>query len=393
MHPLMRRIRLRQGHHVHSRRPSGASVLAHSDQSLTIQQKNLPDTATAYSYLPHMTFGATSSPRHSSGPFSSIPASSSTSFNRSFPSLPPLASPVPEPRNDRQPIISSSSSSDSFHSAKTIKDAELEIAELRLAMVGMGKAMSEWLAALPAQTPDRAKNGLVRIRDTLLESAGKDTEEIVREWGWHEGLETPSSREQTPGPELEGPDQVAMERTGSNRNREHLRETDRSPIVDQITPRPAQTTFASSSAGPSPYQGSSQIDSSSSALQQVVNEDQVDTRPTLHLSTRNDRPAAGLIRVPMTAPGSRTASRPVSSGTSPMLASSAGPSPSPLLQPAGYAIRGPLELDRGRTDPLAKLGDDASSLPRGHHPSREPVHVVEKPPEPEVDPLAGIGLR
>jgi hypothetical protein len=86
---------------------------------------------------------------------------------------------------------------DSSASVKTIRDAEREVAELRLAMMGMGKAMSEWLDQLPkgqTEGEETAWRGLSRIKGTLLDAAGKDVDEIVKEWGWHEGLEAGSSR-------------------------------------------------------------------------------------------------------------------------------------------------------------------------------------------------------
>lgn len=90
---------------------------------------------------------------------------------------------------------------------KTIKDAEREMAELRLAMLGMGKAMSEWLDVLhnsqqqmEESERENAWKGLERVKDTLIDGAGKDVDEIVKEWGWHEGLEASSSRSSTPAP-------------------------------------------------------------------------------------------------------------------------------------------------------------------------------------------------
>ncbi|WVF66456.1 hypothetical protein IAT40_001196 [Kwoniella sp. CBS 6097] len=168
-------------------------------------RKNLPDSATAYSYLPNLPFSPAGTPNRESGsPFSSIPSSSSALPSaRSFVTSAPV-----------RPHIQTRPSIDSAASVQSLKDAELEMAELRLAMVGMGKAMSEWLDLLRPTTdsPDRAKptnenaeqqdawKGLEKVKDSLLDAAGKETDDIVREWGWHDGLEASSSRASTPAP-------------------------------------------------------------------------------------------------------------------------------------------------------------------------------------------------
>ncbi|OCF34976.1 TBC1 domain family member 5 [Kwoniella heveanensis BCC8398] len=178
-------------------------------------RKNLPDSATAYSYLPNLPFSPAGTPNRESGsPFSSIPSSSSA--------LPSARSYVTSP--SVRPQIQTRPSIDSAESVQSLKDAELEMAELRLAMVGMGKAMSEWLDLLrpatlasiasPSSDTDQlaasenassenkmnAWKGLEKIKDSLLDAAGKETEDIVREWGWHDGLEASSSRASTPAP-------------------------------------------------------------------------------------------------------------------------------------------------------------------------------------------------
>ena len=61
------------------------------------------------------------------------------------------------------------------------------MAELRLAMLGMGKAMSSYLS------PNLDKKGLEKVRDGLLEAGGGDVEDLVKEWAWHEGLERSSA--------------------------------------------------------------------------------------------------------------------------------------------------------------------------------------------------------
>lgn len=167
-------------------------------------RKNLPDSATAYSYLPNLPFspGAGQASARDTGGFSSIPSSASVLPQRSFFSPPPPPPPgpkasLPRPSVDRRP------SADSTVSIKSMKDAEREIAELRLAMMGMGRAMKDWLLAITQPEYSElekqlAERGLERLRDTLLDAAGRDTDEIVKEWAWHEGLEAPRSRSETP---------------------------------------------------------------------------------------------------------------------------------------------------------------------------------------------------
>jgi TBC1 domain family protein 5 len=53
-------------------------------------------------------------------------------------------------------------------------------------MLGMGKAMSEYLASPLDQD---SRNGLERVKDGLLGAGGRDLDELVKEWAWHEGLE------------------------------------------------------------------------------------------------------------------------------------------------------------------------------------------------------------
>lgn len=207
---------------------------------IPIIQKNLPDAASAYSYLPNLPFspGQASS---SQTALSSIPSSSALPHRSGFFSpphvsrVPPFASsPVqhvpttqstlsPRPTPPRQPSM------DSNISIKSLRDAEREVAELRLAMMGMGKAMMGWMETIEAaqargvdtgagpesapragQTDERASaaasivegsewKGLERVRDTLLDAAGSEHEDIVRQWAWHEGLEAPPSNQTSRG--------------------------------------------------------------------------------------------------------------------------------------------------------------------------------------------------
>ncbi|RSH90652.1 hypothetical protein EHS25_001257 [Saitozyma podzolica] len=177
-------------------------------------RKNLPDSATAYSYLPNLPFSPLSPAREPSH-FSTIPSTAAALPNRTF--FPPSLR-----ANSPRPTVAARASMDSDVSIKSLKDAEREIAELRLALLGMGKAMTEWLHTVePADSTSDdphvdAWRGLGRIRDTLLDAAGQEVDEIVREWAWHDGLEAPSSRATTPGPDTSAPASASAEATNSN---------------------------------------------------------------------------------------------------------------------------------------------------------------------------------
>nr|ODN86624.1 TBC1 domain family member 5 [Cryptococcus depauperatus CBS 7841] len=171
-------------------------------------KRSLPDSATAYSYLPNLPFSP-SSPgfRTPSDSFSTIPEhtlalpSRSSFYSQSSPSG--FSALVSHSPIHSQTLVESQPFEDS---TKTIKDAEREMAELRLAMLGMGKAIKEWIIVLrkPENADDseveNAWKGIERVRDTLLDVAGKSVDDIVKEWGWHEGLEAPIS--QSPPPAL-----------------------------------------------------------------------------------------------------------------------------------------------------------------------------------------------
>lgn len=79
-------------------------------------------------------------------------------------------------------------------SGRSLMDAEREIAELRLVMVGMAKAMSRWTDV--AQTRDAsdedrrsAWQGLSRLQASLQSGAYTASSELAREWTWSESLE------------------------------------------------------------------------------------------------------------------------------------------------------------------------------------------------------------
>ena len=101
---------------------------------------------------------------------------------------------------------------------RTLLDAEREIAELRLAMIGMGKTMGNWLDTLEEMrgtAEDRreevAREGLRRLQRTLIDGATKTTSDL-KEWAWsQELLTTPSvSSNASSADPLESSDNVLL---------------------------------------------------------------------------------------------------------------------------------------------------------------------------------------
>lgn len=93
---------------------------------------------------------------------------------------------------------------------RTLRDADREIAELRLAMVGMGKTMAHWIDTLeePQLSPEAeprqtALEGLKRLQKTLIDGATTTTNEL-KQWAWSQDLATtPSVSSMTSGNPLE----------------------------------------------------------------------------------------------------------------------------------------------------------------------------------------------
>ncbi|WWD22360.1 hypothetical protein CI109_106851 [Kwoniella shandongensis] len=344
-------------------------------------RKNLPDSATAYSYLPNLPFSPITSPsaRDAAAPFSSIPNSISALPPRTFLTSPSDNSTPPRPG------LQSRQSIDSQSSQKTVKDAEREMAELRLAMLGMGKAMTEWLTTLRSEGEDEdpdgekeaAWKGLDKIRDTLLDAAGSEVDEIVREWGWHDGLEAPRSRATTPAPNpalasepppvpIAAPLDVQIEKKDSPipAHKGTMDFEDVTPTPPSVAVLPSMPTLPVAppiTANPGPSQ---------SALP---------PKPSVHLSSSRGSPATGLPRIPITAPlGSGFARyEPQEQTTRP---SSAGWNSS-----SGYVNRDDRDGEVGNGDPLAGLGVSV----------RKPAGTASGKPNASsgVDPLLGVGVR
>ncbi|AFR98072.1 TBC1 domain family member 5 [Cryptococcus neoformans C23] len=341
-------------------------------------RKNLPDSTTAYSYLPNLPF----SPSHSPGPrasslFSAIPNSASALPSRSFlsPHSPSVSNSTPPPR----PALQSRSSIDSQTSqisVKTIKDAEREMAELRLAMLGMGKAMSEWLEVLnnPEQHMEKSERenawkGLERVKETLIDAAGKEVDDIVKEWGWHEGLEASSSRSSTPAPSVMVPPLEAPITEPEPSHAAGVAASGPSPMdYEEVTPTPLSVAvmpttprfLSASRHSLSPI-------SQGSSLATSRGEKRLSAQ-----TVRGDGPISGLPRVPHTVPinsestryRSEEARRPASAGL-------------------GIISVGEKEQSKDQlpanVDPLAGLGTEVRE-------SRRHAGAV-------VDPLLGIDVQ
>lgn len=230
-------------------------------------QSSLPDSTTAYNFLPSFTPSPGPGIReHGAAPYSSIPSSTSA--------LP-------------RPVFTEKQSDDtaSISSAKSLLDAERQLAEVRLAMLGMGKAMTEWMEVLHDAGKDKdmqdveiaeAWHGLDRVRDTLLEAAGREVDELVRDWAWNDGLDTSKSRSSSSAP-------TPIEATHPFPSQPSLSPPPAAQEA-QITPK-AQTSARMQSHGALPAPPRAAAVPSSSG-----------TGPQLHLSSQHDQPAPSLTR-------------------------------------------------------------------------------------------------
>ena len=260
-----------------------------------------------------------------------------------------------------------SASGDSVSSAKTLRDAEREVAELRLAMVCMGKAMAGWMSGLPEDVGDVEKAGLGRIRDTLLDGAGKVADEMVKEWTWDEGsLEVAVSGERRD--ELrrsEEGDKLEAEVEGGSGQNDKTR--------SEITP--TQRPVPKLLPGPHLVSKSPGTNIRSAPLESGP------SRPPLYLSTREDGPMASLPRVPVSAPIRPSSKTPRISHQGPH---------TPIVAIDGD--KSPVQRDDGRfeADPLAGLGVSAASPDLGRRPGSS-SSIRGRPSS--VDPLLGMGLR
>ena len=234
-------------------------------------------------------------------------------------------------------------------------------------MMGMGKAMAEWLSALPhdssgpddSTSPQVARRGLERLRDTLLDAAGTEVDDIAKEWGWHEGLEAPRNQGMPPNPMPEEqphvPDDIVFDAG--------LVDTPTTPVVavmPSIPNLPVRTT--------SPQAVSSH-----------------DTRIPLHISFRGDRPMAALPRIPVSAPLPAGPSRSPPRGARQPNSAEGEVQLVTTLNRAG----GNDEGGKTNADPLAGV----SVGPRRSEDGRRPGGRDASGGGGGVDPLLGVGVR
>lgn len=183
-----------------------------------------------------------------------------------------------------------------------LKDQERQLAEMRLVMVGMGKAMSDYLSLSQTDNDVDASGsegilGLGRIRDALLDSADRDIESLAQEWVWKESVERKTSSN---GAGTASAPDKATEREGTPASVSQDTASSRSvtPATSDSAAMQAQTmpkmTKKPDTSFPSPSLPGSGA-----------------SKPALYLSRRTDTaPITNLPRVPHSAPlvGARSTS-------------------------------------------------------------------------------------
>ena len=330
------------------------------------EQKNLPDAASAYSYLPTLPFSPHST-SNEKAPFSSIPTTNALPARSGFFSPPHISrvqpSPTPQSTLSPRPTPPRQASMDSNISIKSLRDAEREVAELRLAMMGMGKAMTAWMEAIAASATTSSKGdlsgsgkasaapteggvkefstdtsdwkGLERVRDTLLDAAGSEIDDIARQWAWHDGLEAPPSNHTSRG----GTPSMSRSDSGSfvNLSGEAIQ-------IKNLDLTASGQTISTSQNGGIGYSGSQ-------GREEEVTPRQADTARMAQASL----------------PGPRGAQRPASVGvpnvtiTSPATATRAPARPTTLPPPARIERISPTKMQQ---QPTATTGSASSSMPR-----------------------------
>lgn len=235
------------------------------------------------------------------------------------------------------------------------------MAEVRLAMLGMGKAMTEWLDLLHGsgakdateEEIESAKRGLERIRDGLIETAVGDVDDLVKQWAWNDDLDTSRSRStaatpvsmQVPEPSTPPPRSSSLAQSQT---------TPKASVKKQSPTVPKQPQ-------PQPPSPKLQENIPPKPIQPVSPESS-----RLHLSTRGDRPTAAIPRIPLHQP-KPTHGRASSTSES-------------LAKISAHAELDPALLSRPASVPKSQTPPPASAKPAA------PV------PSGPVDPLAGVGV-
>jgi TBC1 domain family protein 5 len=240
---------------------------------------------------------------------------------------------------------------------RTLFDADREIAELRLAMVGMGKTMGNWLDTLEeAQgSPEEARaqaarQGLRRLQRTLIDGATTTTADL-KDWAWSQELaSTPS-----------------VSSTSSASDPLESRDDKQLSAVRPHTPDPEQPMQHPQSAD-FPTDATSTADTF--VLESPPDKDAAGKTPTL-------RSSGSLRRTEYRVPSSTSQA---TTGT-----------------PRGFGFAGtyggrPMHTDQqqqqdqpGRSDQSLSI----QSIPENIEPSRS----MSTGPEVEVDPLSGLAVN
>lgn len=252
-------------------------------------------------------------------------------------------------------------------------------------MVGMGKAMAEWLELVRSgdggpEDIALAYKGLDRVRDSLLGAAGCDVEDLVHDWTWNEGLITHKSKSNS--------NSNTQTPLGSPR---HRPQSDNVPIPSALLPK--RTVSASASAQkPLPDTPPARAESPEPAIIEeglgAMGLSETRTKPApppasvptmaapapdqkpkgapaLQLSTRNDTPSLTLPRIPVPAPQH--------------------PTPPIEVSPRNYA-----QASVHRS-PEVRLHRVPSQEP-SHTSSPSPNPSSGYTPSPPLDPLGGLGV-
>jgi TBC1 domain family protein 5 len=150
----------------------------------------------------------------------------------------------------------------SLQRVRTLLDAEREIAELRLSMIGMGKAMGTWLDIVnpPSNTTEpnqaiinndndqsaSAWTGLKRLQESLLDGGAAPTSDLARVWAWSQDLQSTSLSNVTDFANGPGTAHMVHEDQHSNLPAQHT------PVIPHVEVPSYQPSSATSASFDSP---------------------------------------------------------------------------------------------------------------------------------------------
>ncbi|KAJ9113622.1 hypothetical protein QFC22_005930 [Naganishia vaughanmartiniae] len=140
-------------------------------------------------------------PLKQDAPETPISSNASTFRSKGWPQASAKGKPAASPSSSKSYGFESFTRGLMDRAQASVEDADRDIAELRLAMVGMGKAMSNWLDTVEKSCTDAASEerlkpallGLRRLQESLVHGATTTTTELAKDWSWsHELATTPS---------------------------------------------------------------------------------------------------------------------------------------------------------------------------------------------------------